>query len=106
MTAPPLPPMPDPVEPERLRELDDAGLAAVGAEVAAAERAVATAMAPYERQIRELRARAAEVATETRRRERGQRHAARVSVRERAGSGAMPRVADALAAAGAAVPEG
>ena len=66
-----------------------------GAEVAAAERAVATAMAPYERQIRELRARAAEVATETRRRERGQRHAARVSVRERAGCKVRQRLGGA-----------
>jgi hypothetical protein len=105
MTAPPLPALPDPVDPERLRELDDAGLAGVGAEIAAAERAVTAAMAPYERQLRELRARAAEVATETRRRERAQRHAARISVRERAGSESLPSVADALAAAESPLPE-
>ena len=105
MATSPLPPMPEPVGPDRLRELDDAGLTAVGAEITAAERAVAVVMAPYERQLRELRTRAAEVATEQRRRERAQRHAARVSVRERAGSGAMPSVADALAATESPLPE-
>ena len=55
-------------------------------------------MAPYDRQLHELRARREEVATERRRRERAQRHAARMAVRERAGSAAMPSLVDALLA--------
>jgi hypothetical protein len=101
-TAPapaPLPSLPERLEPDRLRELDDAGLDAAAADLAAAEQATTRAMAPYERQLRELRARAAEMATERRRRERAQRHAQRMEVRRQAGSGEMPTLADALAAA-------
>jgi hypothetical protein len=100
----PLPPLPDRVEPEALRDLDDSALDAAAAELTAAERATAQAMAPYERQIRELRARAAELATERRRRERAARHAQRIEVRRRAGTGEMPTLADALAAAEPVVP--
>ena len=94
----PLPLLPEHLPPERLRDMDDASLDAASAAVSAAERAVAAAMAPYERQQRELRARAAEIATERRRRDRAQRHAARVAVREQAGTEAMPSLVDALAA--------
>lgn len=104
MTDPPaLPPLPDRVEPEALRDLDDEALTAVATAVAAAERETITAMAPYDRQLRELRARAGEVATERRRRERAARRAARESVRERAVSGEMPSVSDALGGEGGAL---
>lgn len=94
----PLPPLPDPLAPEQLRELDDAGLEAALATLGAATRATEAAMAPYSRQLRELATRAAEVATERRRRERAARHAARVAVRAAAGSDTLPTLADALAA--------
>ncbi|TMD92119.1 MAG: hypothetical protein E6I76_17840 [Chloroflexi bacterium] len=86
----PLPPLPDRVEPEALRDLDDAALDEVATGLTAAERATVQAMAPYERQLRELRARGAELATERRRRERAQRHAQRIEVRRQAGTGEMP----------------
>jgi hypothetical protein len=100
----PLPPLPERLEPDRLRDLDDAGLAAASEALSGAEQATVRAMAPYERQLRELRARAAEMATERRRRERAQRHAQRVEVRRQAGSGEMPTLTDALAAAEPALP--
>jgi hypothetical protein len=100
----PLPPLPERLEPEGLRELEDASLDAAGAELTAAERATIQAMAPYERQLRELRARGAELATERRRRERAQHIALRSEVRRQAGTGEMPTLADALAANEAAVP--
>lgn len=100
----PLPPLPDPIEPAVLRELDGAALDAAAAALTAAERATVQAMAPYERQLRELRARGSELATERRRRERAQRHAQRIEVRRQAGTGEMPTLADALAAAEAALP--
>jgi hypothetical protein len=100
----PLPPLPDRLEPEGLRELDEAALDGAAVALTAAERATVQAMAPYERQLRELRARGAELATERRRRERAQRHAQRIEVRRQAGTGEMPTLADALAAAEAALP--
>ena len=100
----PLPPLPQPIDPAALRDLDDAALDAAAAELTAAERATVQAMAPYERQLRELRARGAELGTERRRRERAQRHARRIEVRRQAGSGEMPTLADALAAGDAALP--
>jgi hypothetical protein len=100
----PLPPLPDRLEPDGLRELDEAALDGAAAALTAAERATVQAMAPYERQLRELRARGAELATERRRRERAQRHAQRIEVRRQAGTGEMPTLADALAAAEAALP--
>ena len=100
----PLPPLPERLDPDRLRDLDEAGLGAAAAALAEAERATIQAMAPYERQLRELRARAAEMATERRRRERAQRHAQRMEVRRRAGSGEMPTLADALAAVESTLP--
>lgn len=96
-TAPlPPPPLPERVEPDRLRELDPASLDAEAERLAAVERATRTAMAPYERQLREIRTRREEVATERRRRERADRHAARMSVRELAGSTELPNLAAAL----------
>jgi hypothetical protein len=100
----PLPPLPERLEPETLRELDDQALEAATANLTAAERETVQAMAPYERQLRELRARGAELATERRRRERTQRHQQRIEVRRQAGTGEMPTLADALAAAEAALP--
>jgi hypothetical protein len=100
----PLPDLPDRVEPEALRDLDAAALDAVAAALAAAERATVQAMAPYERQLRELRARGAELATERRRRERAEHIAQRKEVRRQAGSGEMPTLAEALAAPEAALP--
>src|ERR1039458_8875882 len=100
----PIPPplLPSRVDPERLRDLEAAALDAEATRLAEAERATRTAMSPYDRQLREIRARMEEVATERRRRERAGRHAARIAVREMAGSGEMP----ALAGAGRAAPAG
>lgn len=103
--SPALPPLPEHVPPDALRDLGDEALARAAEEVAAAERETVAAMAPFDRQLKELRARAAEVATERRRRERAQRHASRMSVREQAGSGEMPTVAQALAAPEPPVPD-
>jgi hypothetical protein len=94
-----LPDLPEAIAAETLRGLDAEGLEAVAAELTAAERATLTAMTPFERRLKEVRARLAEVATEVRRRERAERHAARVAVRSAAGSEAMPTLGDALAAA-------
>ena len=63
-------------------------------------------MAPYDRQLREIRARREEIATEVRRRERAERHAARVSVRELAGSAGMPSLGGALLAEPSPLPGG
>ena len=95
--APP-PPLPPRVDPERLRDLDSAALEAGAARLGEIERATRTAMAPYDRQLREIHSRQEEIATERRRRERAERHAARVSVRELAGSAELPSLADALLA--------
>ena len=92
-----LPPLGDRVEPDALRELSDDGLDALGAELQAGERATIAAMAPYELHLREIRARATELATERRRRERAQQVAQRAGVREAAKSGGMPSLAVALA---------
>jgi hypothetical protein len=100
----PLPPLPDRLEPDGLRDLDEAALDGAATALTAAERATQQAMAPYERQLRELRARGAELATERRRRERAQHIALRSEVRRQAGTGEMPTLADALAATEAAVP--
>ncbi|MHB8717921.1 MAG: hypothetical protein ACYDAC_03380 [Candidatus Dormibacteria bacterium] len=97
---PPLPPLPERVEPGGLPELDDGDLAAVDATLEAAERATTAAMAPHQAQLRELRARRGEVATERRRRQRAAQVAARAAVREAARSGDMPSVAEALAGDG------
>lgn len=91
-----LPPLPDRVEPEALRDLDEAALEAVLASLQSAERATVAAMAPWQRQLRELQARAQEVHTEQRRRERAAHIAQRKAVREQAGSGEMPTLAAAL----------
>jgi hypothetical protein len=99
----PLPPLPDAVEAEALRELDDSELDAVLEAISASERATRSAMAPYERQLAELRARAGEVATEQRRRERASHVASRAAVREGAKAGALPSVADVLTSATAAL---
>jgi hypothetical protein len=96
---PALPAMPDRIEPEALRDLDDAGLAAVLEGVRAAERATVAAMSPWSRQLKELQARLQEVATEQRRRERAAHIAQRKAVREQASSGELPTLEAALSEA-------
>ena len=93
-----LPPLPDTVAAERLRGVADADLEVLELELRGTERATLAAMSPYDRQLREIRARLSELATERRRRERAAHVAKRASVREQAKSGAMPTLADALAA--------
>src|SRR3984893_1044656 len=92
-----LPPLGDRVEPDALRGLSEDDLDALGAELQATERATIAAMAPYEQHLREIRIRATELATERRRRERGQQVAQRAGVREAAKSCGMPSLAAALA---------
>jgi len=96
--GPTLPELPDQVDADRLRELDDSALEAASAALQAAERATIGAMAPYDRQLREIRARMSELATERRRRERAAQVAQRAGVREAAKSGGMPTLAAALEA--------
>jgi hypothetical protein len=96
-TPAPLPPLPEPVAPEALRDLSEEQLAAVLAAVRDAERATVAAMFPYTRQIKELQARVQEVATEQRRRERAAHIAQRKAVREQAAAGEMPSLEVALA---------
>ncbi len=100
-----VPPLPERIEPALMRELGGAELGAAEARLAEAERATRTSMAPWDRQLREIRARRDEIATERRRRERAERHAARMLVRERAGSAAMPSLADALLAEPSPLPD-
>jgi hypothetical protein len=97
LPAPP-PTLPPRLEPELLRDLDAEALAAEATRLGEVERAIRTAMSPYDRQLREIHTRQEEVATERRRRERAERHAARVSIQELAGSGGLPNLADALLA--------
>ncbi|MBJ7596058.1 MAG: hypothetical protein JF886_14600 [Candidatus Dormibacteraeota bacterium] len=96
---PPLPDLPPPFEQESLAALDDGALDQLAGAVATVERATATAMAPHQAQLRELRARSGQIATERRRRERAVHIAARAAVREQAKSGEMPGFSDALGAA-------
>jgi len=93
-----LPRLPETVAPDRLRDLDAAEVDAVSQALRAAERATVAAMSPYDRQLREIRARLAEVATEERRRERAAQVAERAGVRELARSGGMPTLSALLAA--------
>ncbi len=95
---PALPELPDHVDAERLREFDAPALEAAAAALQAAERATIAAMAPYDRQLREIRARMSELATERRRRERAAQVAQRAGVREAAKTGGMPSLAAALEA--------
>ena len=94
---PPLPALPPAFEPDSLVSLDDAALEDLLAALAAGERATVAAMAPHQAQLKELRARTGQIATERRRRERAAHIAARASVREQARSGELPSVVDALA---------
>lgn len=99
--APPqvsLPELPDAVDAEALQALAENDLEGVERDLRAAERATVAAMSPWDRQLREIRARLAELSTERRRRERAAHIAQRASVREMAKSGTMPSLADALAA--------
>ncbi len=96
---PALPDLPAPFEQDALGALDDAALDGLLAELAGVERATVSAMAPHQAQLRELRARSGQIATERRRRERAAHIAARAAVREQARSGEMPSVVDALASA-------
>lgn len=93
-----LPPLPDAVAPEQLQQLADSEIEVVELELRGSERATVAAMAPWDRQLREIRARLAELATERRRRERAAHVAQRASVREQAKAGTMPTLGDALAA--------
>ena len=97
---PPLPDLPAPVPGSELATLDDAALEELLAGLAAVERATVAAMAPHQAQMRELRARIGEIATERRRRQRAAHIAARAAVREQAKRGEMPSIADALALPG------
>jgi hypothetical protein len=97
---PPLPELPEPFEHEALASLADSALDELLATLAGVERATVTAMAPHQAQLRELRARSGQIATERRRRERAAHIAARAVVREQARSGEMPSVVDALASTG------
>ncbi|HZS14695.1 MAG TPA: hypothetical protein VFC09_08870 [Candidatus Dormibacteraeota bacterium] len=101
----PLPPLPERLEPEALRALGDEELEEALAALRSAERETVAAMSPYSRQIRELQARASEVATEQRRRERAAHIAQRKAVREQAAAGDMPTLEAALAAATPVAPE-
>jgi hypothetical protein len=94
---PSLPELPPAFEPDSLASLDDAALEDLLTALAAGERATVAAMAPHQAQIKELRARTGQIATERRRRERAAHIAARATVREQARSGEMPSVIDALA---------
>jgi hypothetical protein len=100
----PLPPLPDRVDPEALRDLGEADLDGVLAALRDAERATVAAMSPYSRQIKELQARAQEVATEQRRRERAAHIAQRKAVRDQASSGEMPTLEAALSEPEAVAP--
>ncbi len=101
----PLPQLPDSIPRERLRELDDTSLDATVDDLRTAERATLAARAPYDRHLKELRARMAEIATERRRRERAERQAQRRNVREQAASGEMPSLAEALTATESPIPD-
>jgi hypothetical protein len=94
---PPLPELPPSFEPDSLTGLDDAALDELLSALGSAERATVAAMAPHQAQLREVRARSGQIATERRRRERAAHIAARAAVREQAKSGEMPSVVDALA---------
>ncbi len=97
---PPLPELPPAFEQESLAALDDGALDELVSALAGVERATVAAMAPHQAQLRELRARSGQVATERRRRERAAHIAARAAVREQARSGELPTIVDALAATG------
>jgi hypothetical protein len=97
---PPLPDVPPAFEQASLAALDDAMLEELLSTLAGVERATVAAMAPHQAQLRELRARSGQVATERRRRERAAHIAARAAVREQARSGDLPSVVDALASTG------
>lgn len=94
-----LPPLPDRVEPEVLRDLSDDELTGVLDAIRAAERATVAAMSPWQRQLKELQVRTQEVATEQRRRERAAHIAQRKAVREQAAAGEMPTLEALLAEA-------
>ncbi|HWF57508.1 MAG TPA: hypothetical protein VG520_04060 [Candidatus Dormibacteraeota bacterium] len=94
---PPLPGLPPSFDQDALATVDDGALEEMLGALATVERATVTAMAPHQAQIRELRARSGQIATERRRRERAAHIAARAAVREQARSGEMPSVLDALA---------
>ena len=93
-----LPELPERTDADQLKRLDDGELAALEASLRASERSTVQAMAPYEQVLREVRARLAELDTETRRRERASQVTKRASVRELARSGGMPSLAAVLAA--------
>lgn len=94
-----LPDLPPPPSSEELRAGDDSRLDAIHQELTREERATIAAMAPFERRLREIRARIGEISTERRRRERAAQVAQRATVREAAKTGGMPTLAAALGSA-------
>jgi hypothetical protein len=96
---PPIPDLPSAFEQDSLARMDDTALEEMLGALASVERATVSAMAPHQAQLRELRARTGQIATERRRRERAAHIAARAAVREQAKSGEMPTIVDALVAA-------
>ena len=92
------PGLPERAAPEALRELDDEAVSRLEDALRTQEREVLEAMSPYERTVREIRSRLAELATERRRRERAAQVSRRASVRELAKSGGMPSLNALLAA--------
>jgi hypothetical protein len=96
---PPLPELPATFDVAALADMADVQLDELVDGLTAGERATVAAMAPHQAQLRELRARQGQVATEQRRRERAAHIAARAAVRAQAKSGEMPSVLEALAAA-------
>jgi hypothetical protein len=101
----PLPELPPALGADSLRDLDDPAIATLLDELAAFERETVTAMSPFERRLKEIRARRGELATERRRRERAASVAARAAVRAAVKSGERPTLAEALAAAGSEIAE-
>ena len=101
-----LPELPEALDSEQLKALDDSALAHHEAALQGAERSALEAMSPYERVLREIRSQLAQLATETRRRERAAQVSRRASVRELAKTGGMPSLAALLAAAESPFPAG
>jgi hypothetical protein len=90
------PELPEEWDSASLATADEAGLADAARSLSELERLMLAALAPYNQQVKELKARQAEVATEVRRRERAARHAKRKEVQQAARSEAMPTLVAAL----------
>ncbi|MGI8847464.1 MAG: hypothetical protein ACR2GX_04255 [Candidatus Dormibacteria bacterium] len=92
-----LPDLPEAPSAQDLEGLDEEGLVELSTQLTAWERDTITAMSPYDRRLRELRARAGQINTERRRRERAAHVAARAAIRDQARAGTLPTLIDALA---------